>query len=190
MPAETGLRENPTVAYSGAGTVFPPTSSYTYAMTRVRSRGFTLIEIVVTVAIVGLLASAVLPLAQLGVKRGKEQDLRVALREIRTAIDDYKAAADQGRIELEVGQTGYPPILDVLVDGVKDLRDPDGKMIYFLRRLPRDPFYPDPSVAAADTWGLRSYASPPDAPEPGDDVYDVYPLTSGVGLNGIPYRDW
>lgn len=157
---------------------------------RWRVRGFTLIEIVVTVAIVGLLASAVMPLAELSVKRGKEHELRQALHEIRTGIDAYKAAVDLGRVETEVGQTGYPPTLDALVDGVVDLRDPDGKMIYFLRRLPRDPFYPDPNVDAADTWGLRSYASPPDAPEAGDDVYDVYPLTNGTGLNGIPYRDW
>ena len=155
-----------------------------------RQRGFTLIEVVVTVAIVGLLASAVLPLAELGVKRGKEQDLRVALREIRTAIDSYKAAADLGRIEQEVGVSGYPPTLDVLVDGVVDIRDPDGKKIYFLRRLPRDPLYRDKSVPAADTWGLRSYASEPDDPTAGEDVYDVHSLASGKGVNGIAYHDW
>jgi general secretion pathway protein G len=153
-------------------------------------RGFTLIEIVITVAIVGLIASAVLPLAELGVKRGKEQELRTALREIRTAIDAYKAAADKGNIEIDVDQSGYPPTLDMLVDGVKDARSPDERMIYFMRRVPRDPFYPDPSAAAPDTWGLRSYASDPDRPEPGDDVYDVYSLASGTGLNGVPYRDW
>lgn len=155
-----------------------------------RQRGFTLIEIVITVAIVGLLASAVLPLAELGVKRGKEQDLRVALREIRTGIDAYKAAAEQGHIEMEVGQTGYPPTLDVLVDGVDDIQSPEERKIFFMRRVPRDPFYPDPSVAAAETWGLRSYASEPDAPEAGDDVYDVYSMAVGTGLNGIAYRDW
>ena len=155
-----------------------------------RQRGFTLIEIVITVAIVGLLASAVLPLAELGVKRGKEQDLKAALREIRTGIDAYKTAAEQGHIELEVGQTGYPPTLDVLVEGVKDSRSPDERMIYFMRRIPRDPFFPDPTVAAIDSWGLRSYASPPDQPEPGEDVYDVYSRAAGTGLNGVPYRDW
>ena len=106
-----------------------------------RHRGFTLIEIVVTVAIVGLLASAVLPLAQLGAKRVKEQELRTALREIRNGIDAYKTAAEQGHIMLEVGQSGYPPTLDVLVDGVKDATSPDEKMIYFMRRIPRDPFF-------------------------------------------------
>jgi general secretion pathway protein G len=155
-----------------------------------RERGFTLIEIVVTVAIVGLLASAVLPLAELGVKRGREQDLRTALRELRTAIDAYKDAADRGRIELEVGASGYPPSLEVLADGVIDIANPDGKKIYFLRKVPRDPFYRDPTASAAATWGLRSYASEPDKPEPGDDVYDVYSTATGKGLNGIAYRDW
>jgi general secretion pathway protein G len=155
-----------------------------------RHRGFTLIEIVITVAIVGLLASAVLPLAQLGAKRVKEQELRTALREIRQGIDAYKAAAEQGHIMLDVGQSGYPPTLDVLVDGVKDATSPEEKMIYFMRRIPRDPFFPDATAAAPDTWGLRSYASAPDHPEPGDDVYDVYSHATGIGLNGVAYRDW
>jgi general secretion pathway protein G len=159
-------------------------------MSTVRQRGFTLIEILVTVAIVGLLATAVLPLAELGVKRGKEQDLRVALRELRTAIDAYKDAADQGRIELAVGETGYPPTLDALVEGIVDAKDPEGKKIYFLRRLPRDPFFPDTKAAPADTWGLRAYASEPDRPQEGDDVYDVYSRAAGTSLSGIPYRDW
>ena len=153
-------------------------------------RGFTLIEMVVTLAIVGLLATAVMPLAELGVKRGKEQELRLALREIRTGIDAYKRAYDQGHIEKEVGQTGYPPTLDILVTGVVDASDPDGKSMYFMRRIPRDPFYPEATVAAPDTWGLRAYASAPDQPEAGDDVYDVYTRATGIGLNGIPYRDW
>ena len=89
-----------------------------------------------------------------------------------------------------VGETGYPPDLYALVDGVEDARDPGRSMIYFLRRVPRDPYFPDPSAPAEETWGLRSYASPPDAPRPGDDVFDVYSLSSRVGLNGVPYRDW
>jgi len=155
-----------------------------------RHRGFTLIEIVVTLAIVGLLATAVAPLAQLGVKRGKEQELRLALRQIRTGIDAYKLAYEQGHIEKEVGASGYPPTLDVLVEGVVDAADPDGKTMYFMRRMPRDPLYPDATVAAPDTWGLRSYASEPDQPEPGDDVYDVHSMAVGTGLNGVAYRDW
>jgi general secretion pathway protein G len=155
-----------------------------------RPRGFTLIELVITVAIVGLLATAAMPLAELTVKRGKEQQLRAALREIRTAIDAYKLAADQGHIEQEADASGYPPALDVLTSGVEDAANPDKKKIYFLRRLPRDPFFPDGSVAASDTWGLRSYASPPDDPQAGDDVYDVYSLATGNALDGTAYHDW
>jgi|ERR1700686_5191783 general secretion pathway protein G len=155
-----------------------------------RSRGFTLIELVVTVAIVGMLATAALPLAQLATQRTKETDLRAALREIRTAIDAYKQAADQGRVLKLVDASGYPASLQLLVDGVEDVRSDNHVMIYFLRRIPRDPFFPDGSAAAADSWGLRSYESPPDAPQPGDDVFDVYSLASGKGINGVPYHDW
>jgi general secretion pathway protein G len=153
-------------------------------------RGFTLIELVITVAIVGLLATAAMPLAELTVKRGKEQELRAALREIRTAIDAYKLASDQGHIEREADASGYPPALDVLVTGVEDSGSPDKRKIYFLRRLPRDPLFPDGSEDAARTWGLRSYASSPDSPQAGDDVYDVYSLATGKALDGSAYRDW
>ena len=155
-----------------------------------RVRGFTLIELVITVAISGLLATAAMPLAELTVKRGREQELKVALREIRTAIDAYKKAADQGHIELDAEATGYPPTLEVLVTGVEDAASPDKKMIYFLRRLPRDPQFPDGSVPAAETWGLRSYASSSTEPQAGDDVYDVYSLATGKALNGSSYREW
>jgi general secretion pathway protein G len=155
-----------------------------------KNRGFTLIELVITVAIVGLLATAAMPLAELTVKRAKEQELRVALREIRTAIDAYKRSADQGHIEKEVDASGYPPSLEVLVTGVEDAASAEKKMIYFLRRLPRDPFFPDGATEPARTWGLRSYASPPDSPEAGDDVYDVYSMTPGRALDGSAYRDW
>jgi general secretion pathway protein G len=159
-------------------------------MNGIRARGFTLIELVITVAIVGLLATAALPLAEIGFRRAKEQDLRTALYQIRTALDEYKEAADAGRIEMELGASGYPPTLDELVKGVVDIKTPDAKKMYFLRRLPRDPFYPDSSVPAAETWGLRAYASEPDDPQPGDDVFDVYSLSSGVGLNGVAYNNW
>ncbi len=155
-----------------------------------RTRGFTLIELVITVAIVGLLATAAFPLAEMAARRTKEQELRLALREIRDALDAYKTAFDQGRIEQEVGQSGYPPDLDVLAAGVEDAKDPDAGMIYFLRRVPRDPFFPDATATASNSWGLRSYESPPDAPQSGDDVFDVYSLSSGTGLNGVRYRDW
>jgi general secretion pathway protein G len=156
-----------------------------------RARGFTIIELVITIGIVSLLASAAVPAAQLVYQRERERDLRVALRTIRAAIDAYKFAADTGRIKKEVDKTGYPPKLEVLVEGVDDARSPkQGVKIYFLRRLPRDPFWPDATTPAAETWGMRSYASPPDDPQPGDDVYDVHSRSSRAGLNGVPYRDW
>ena len=156
-----------------------------------RGRGFTIIELVITVGIVSLLATAVVPAAQLVYQRERERELRDALRTLRGAIDAYKLASDTGRIKKELDKTGYPPTLDVLVEGVDDARSAkEGVKIYFLRRLPRDPFWPDATSPAADTWGLRSYASQPDDPQPGDDVYDVHSRSSRTGLNGVPYRDW
>ncbi len=153
------------------------------------SPGFTLIEMMITVVIVGVLASVVVPLAQLAVQRSKEQELRVGLRQIREAIDTYKRAVDDGRVARRTDETGYPRTLDSLVSGVEDIKDPGKKKIYFLRRLPRDPFS-EPEQTAAESWGLRSYSSPPDAPSPGDDVYDVFSRSEGTGLNGLPYRAW
>lgn len=116
--------------------------------------------------------------------------MREALREIRTALDAYKQASAENRIEKKVDESGYPPTLDVLASGVKDAKSPDERMIYFLRRVPRDPFFADASVPAEQTWGLRSYASPPEDPQAGDDVYDVYSRSQATGLNGVPYREW
>jgi len=144
-------------------------------------RGFTFIELLIVVAILALLASVAMPLAEVTVQRNKEQDLRRTLREIREAIDAYKLAADEGRIERRADKSGYPPTLAVLAEGVADKRT--GQTLYFLRRVPRDPL-------AEGEWGLRSYASPPGAPQPGDDVFDVYSRSDEVGLNGIPYKDW
>jgi general secretion pathway protein G len=155
-----------------------------------RSAGFTLIELVVTVAIVGILASIAAPLGALSAQRAKEQELRLALRQIRGALDAYKQAVDDGRIERRADGTGYPATLALLADGVTDVSRPDGRKLYFLRRVPRDPFHPDPELAAQQTWGLRAYASPPDAPAQGDDVYDVYSSSARVGLNGIAYGQW
>lgn len=155
-----------------------------------RHRGFTLIELVITLAIVALMATAAMPLAQLVAKREKESELRAALREIRSAIDAYKFASDTGHIRKELGTSGYPPNLKSLYAGVEDAASEKNAMIYFLRRIPRDPFFPDSTVPGDESWGLRSYASPPDDPQPGDDVYDVYSLDKGVGLNGVRHHDW
>jgi general secretion pathway protein G len=152
--------------------------------------GFTLIELVITVAIIAILASVAMPLNELVVQRSKEQDLRRALRDIREAIDAYKQASDEGRIAKRVDASGYPRTLEDLVAGVEDQKSPKKERIYFLRRLPRDPFTDDASLAAAATWAKRSYASPPDDPKEGEDVFDVYSPTPGVGINGRPYREW
>ena len=154
------------------------------------ARGFTLIELVITVAIVGILASAVVPLNELVVQRGKEQDLRRALREIREAIDSHKQASDEGRILKRVGESGFPKKLEDLVAGVEDQKSPKRERIYFLRRIPSDPFSTDSSLPPVDSWGKRSYASPPDDPKEGEDVFDVYSLAPGKGINGRPYREW
>ena len=148
-----------------------------------KSRGFTLIELMVVVAIVALLASVAAPLAEVTWQRGKEQDLRHALREIRDAIDAYKRAGDDGKIEKKADTSGYPATLQTLVDGVEDKTDPAKAKIYFLRRVPRDPI-------TGEEWGLRSYASPANDPQQGKDVYDVYSRSDELGLNKVPYRQW
>ncbi len=146
-------------------------------------RGFTLIELVIVVAIVALLASVAAPLAELSFQRGKEQELRTALREIREAIDAYKRASDEGRIERKADASGYPPSLATLVQGVPDKTSAEKSTLYFLRRIPRDPI-------TGEDWGLRSYASPASDPQPGKDVYDVYSRSDETGLNKVPYREW
>jgi len=153
--------------------------------------GFTLIELVVTVAIVALLSTVAFPLAGVVAKRSKEQELRLALREIRTALDAYMQAVEEGRIVQSMEESSCPESLKILVDGVPDASSPDRKKkLYFLRRIPRDPLFADPAQPDEETWGKRSYASSHDAPEEGADVYDVYSLAPGVGLNGIAYRYW
>lgn len=155
----------------------------------IQQTGFTLIELLVTVVIVAILASVAMPLSALNQQRAKEQELRQNLREIRTAIDSYKQAVDEGRVQRSLDQSGYPTKLRLLVDGVTDVKSPVNKKIYFLRRLPKDPFA-DSAIDAESSWGKRSYDSPPNAPHEGKDVYDVYSLSSQAGLNGVPYREW
>ena len=153
-------------------------------------RGFTLIELMVTATIVAVLATVALPLAEMTVKRNRENELRAALRVLRDAIDAYKQAADEGRVLKAADTSGYPPTLEVLVEGVVDARSAKKSRIYFLRRLPRDPMHPDPQVPAAQTWAKRSYDSPPGDVREGRDVYDVYSMSEAEGMNGIPYRQW
>ena len=148
-----------------------------------KPRGFTLIELLITITIVALLASVALPLAEVSAQRSREQDLRHALRELREAIDGFKRASDDGVIERAADQSGYPPTLAALVEGVPDKRKPDGPKVFFLRRLPRDPL-------TGEDWGLRAYASTVSDPQAGKDVYDVFSRSPGVGLNSVPYKEW
>jgi len=146
-------------------------------------KGFTLIVLLIVVAIVALLASVAAPLAELGWQRGKEQELRSALRELRGAIDAYKRASDDGLIEKKADASGYPEKLSLLVEGVPVKSKPQEEKVYFLRRLPKDPI-------TGEDWGLRSYASPADAPRDGKDVFDVYSRSDDIGLNKVPYKEW
>jgi len=154
-----------------------------------RRSGFTLIEMIVGLAILALLASVAVPFADIAIQRKKEEELRHALRAVRDAIDDYHRAVEDGRIAKTLGNSGYPRSLQALVDGVEDEKSPQKKKIYFLRRIPRDPFAVGEDKAEK-SWGLRSYASSADDPRSGDDVYDIYSRSDKVGLNGIPYRQW
>lgn len=155
-----------------------------------RARGFTLIELLVSLTIMALLATMAVPVTQVVVQRKQEQELRRSLREIRTAIDAYKRAYDEGRMARVLNSTGYPKTLETLVDGVPDLRSPTRAKLYFLRRIPRDPFSSDSQLSDSATWGKRSYASEAAEPQEGDDVYDVYSLSERVGLNDVPYKKW
>lgn len=151
-----------------------------------KPHGYTLVELLAVLAILSILAMGAAPLAELATHRQKEQALRDALWEIRGALDAYKRAVDNGQVPQAPGGSGYPPSLVALVDGV---RGGQGQILYFLRRLPRDPFAPADGSAEA-TWALRTYDSPPEAPRPGVDVFDVQSRSGRVGSNGVPLKDW
>src|ERR1700676_2836665 len=144
------------------------------------SRGFTLIELVVTLALVAIVALAVMPFSELMVQR-----------QIRTALDAYKEASDSGSIEKEADASGFPPSLSILVAGVKNAKDPNAGLLMFLRRVPRDPFFTgDVATQPEDTWDVRAYGSVEGGPQAGRDVFDVTSRSERTGLNGIPYKDW
>jgi general secretion pathway protein G len=162
------------------------------------TRGFTLVELLITLAIVGLLASVALPMYEVTSTRFKEAELRQALRTIRTGLDAYKAATDSGLLAKAAGESGFPPSLEVLTQPLEIVikRDfgldatPASRRMVILRQLPRDPFYPDPLAPAAQTWDTRAYASRPDDPQPGDDVFDVSSKSRRLGLDGTAYSTW
>ncbi len=148
------------------------------------ARGFTLAELVMVAAILAILATITLPVAKFGLKRTKEAELRSALRSMRFAVDDYKRYSDAGLVPIDLGTEGYPKELEVLVEGI-DLVGQIDRRVRFLRRIPVDP------MTGEAEWGLRSYQDEPDSDSwGGENVYDVYSLSEGVGLNGVPYREW
>jgi general secretion pathway protein G len=150
--------------------------------------GYTFIELIIVTTIILILASAVQPLVRVTITRQKETELRRVLREMRTAIDKFKDAADAQMIpttELRVGSEGYPPTLETLVEGVSVVNDATGRKLKFLRRVPIDP------MTGSAEWGMRSYQDKPDTTRwGGQNVFDVFSLSEGTALNGTKYKEW
>ncbi len=155
---------------------------------RAGDAGYSLIELLAVTVVLLVLASAVMPLAKVTVQRTREVELRRALREIRTAVDRYKDAADLQQIaatDLKTGAEGYPPTLEVLVEGVRANGDASGRKLKFLRRIPMDP------MTRSQEWGMRSYQDDSDSTSwGGQSVYDVYTKSGGLALDGTKYVDW
>jgi general secretion pathway protein G len=156
----------------------------------VSRRGVTLIELMVVLGILAILAMMVNHVAEIMATREREQQLDSALRALRGAIDAHKRAFDAGRIKREAGASGYPKDLQTLVDGVEDQLDPQHGKLKFLDRIPPDPMERNTALAPAATWATRAYASPPEAPVSGSDVYDVHSRSQRPGLNGAYYSKW
>ena len=168
------------------GTQYPkPGTQYPKPGTQ---KGYTFVELIVVATIITILASAIMPLAKVTAQRTREAELRRSLREVRTAIDKYKDAADLGQIgslDLKVGSENYPADLQVLVDGVSAANDATGRKLKYLRRIPVDP------MTHGTEWGMRSYQDKPDATRwGGQNVFDVYTTFGGTALDGTKYRDW
>ena len=155
---------------------------------RTTSPGYTFIELLIATAVLMVLASAAMPLARVSMQRQRENELRRTLREMRTAIDDFKRWADAGRIstrDTSIGSENYPPNLEILVEGVPFTNDASGRLKKFLRRIPIDP------ITRSTDWGLRSYTDSPQATVwGGQSVYDVYSKAPGTALDGTKYREW
>jgi general secretion pathway protein G len=154
-------------------------------------RGFTLIEMIVTLALLGTLAAAAAPLVRHYHQQQQEAELRESLRSLRLAIDAYHQASRDGRIEKKARESGYPPTLKHLIEGVTDTANPNGGLIYFLRRIPRDPMCDCAGRRDEETWRLRSSSQPPgDFSGGGKDVFDISSSSTARGLNGVPYAQW
>lgn len=148
-----------------------------------KERGFTLVELIITVTVIAILAGLAIPLARNSIVRQKEIELRRSLREMRVAIDRYKEAADLGLIDVSDDSGGYPPTLDVLVDGV-ELTSAEGGKLKLLRRIPIDP------MTNAPNWGTRAYQDSPGLSGGGSNVFDVYSRSNEIALDGTRYADW
>jgi general secretion pathway protein G len=153
-----------------------------------RDRGYTFIELIIVSSMIAVLAAAIMPLTKVTMQRAREAELRRALREMRTAIDKFKDAADQGLIgtlDLKAGAENYPPDLDTLVEGVSAANDATGRKLKFLRRVPTDP------MTRSTEWGRRSYQDDPKSTKwGGQDVFDVHSNSEGTALDGSKYKDW